>query len=322
MDNFLSSVPMFADLDADTLADLQDALQPVQLERGEFLFRQGQESDGMYLIKDGEICLEVRTPGDEVLKIATASSTDVVGEMALMDSGLRSASARAERDSQTYLITRDRFELLKSDLRPAGKALCKSLLLGFCGHCRRLVEDLSGGSVVVPQADKQNLDRDLYSGPAEWPCSLEVLRQFNVFKDFSDLQISQLMDQYQRLTIPRGIHLYQQGELADGLYVILRGALRSSVKTTNGELQIGVHGPGQIAGYMELIENHSRIVNLATRENSELLYISQQQFLALIDRRDSMAVRLLANLNNHAVSQLRKVNNTASRMASFEQFVI
>lgn len=320
MQNFLSRFSMFADLDDDTLEDLGETLSRIEVPTGECLFRQGDQSDGMYLIEDGSICLEVRTPGDEVLQIATAGAHNVVGEMALMDAGLRSASARAATNTTAYLISRDRFELLKSNLHPAGKALSKSLLKGFCHHCENQLAELSVDEQT--QQGDARFDAAKYHTDERWPCGIEVMQQFGIFSRFSAQEISQIIEQYQRLSLPANVELYPRGVAADGLFIVLRGALRSNLPSKQGDLQIGIYGPGQITGYIEVFTGSERCFNLTTREPTELLFLTSQAFLQLIENDGAMAMKLLANVNKHAVTQLRKINNTATRIASFEQFSV
>lgn len=320
MQNFLSRFPMFADLDVETLSDLGETLTKVEIKAGECLFKQGEKSEGMYLIENGEICLEVRTPGDEVLQVATASAHGVVGEMALMDAGLRSASARAIEDTTAYRISRDRFELLKSNLHPAGKALSKSLLTGFCHHCQTQLNEFgSADQQATPASPFVAAD---FQTDERWPCGIEVMQQFGIFAHLSSDEITHLIERYQRLQVPANTSLYSRGDAVNGVFIVLRGALRSNTLTEDGELQLGIYGPGQINGYLEVFTESERIFNLATRENAELLFLTAEEFTSLINEQGQMAMKLLANVNKHAVTQLRKINNTASSIASFKQFTV
>jgi CRP/FNR family cyclic AMP-dependent transcriptional regulator len=320
-DEFLAEVPMFRGLDHSVLSDLTQAARPINCAAGEYLFKQGQQSDGMYLIQEGKVCVEVRTPGDEVLQVAEATGSDVLGEMALMDDGLRSASARALEDTLGHFISRQRFEMLKSDLRPAGIAVTTRLAKGVSSRCRVLMEEISGElSTESDTVNKASLVQK-YLTQGKWPCDHSVLRQFRSFTDFTDNEITAFINGLERLKMPSGEVLHSLGDPPDGLYIVLRGALRLGLSSTQKNFQFNIHGPGQMAGYIEVLEGRTRAADITTRETSELIYLPTDRFNEICREKSPYVFKLLGNLSAQSVSQLRKINNIASRIASFGKFV-
>ena len=74
---------------------------------GDYIFRSGESAKVMYLIIEGEVELML---GDTVVE--TAGEGAFIGEMALIDDGPRSASARAHSDCRVFPIDETRFQLL------------------------------------------------------------------------------------------------------------------------------------------------------------------------------------------------------------------
>lgn len=74
---------------------------------GDEVFREGERGEEMFGVIDGEIDLKV---GDRV--IATLGADDVFGEMAVVDSSPRMATAVATRDSVLAVIDRRQFLFL------------------------------------------------------------------------------------------------------------------------------------------------------------------------------------------------------------------
>ncbi|MEK6629025.1 MAG: cyclic nucleotide-binding domain-containing protein [Bdellovibrionota bacterium] len=66
--------------------------------QGEFLFKQGDVADAMFIVKTGKISLLI-TDGISQKEIDTASTGQLIGEMPLFDKKLRSAGAKAIIDS-------------------------------------------------------------------------------------------------------------------------------------------------------------------------------------------------------------------------------
>jgi len=79
----------------------------LQLAPGDFLFREGDKGDKMYVLLEGEIDVFL---GDFVLE--TAEPGSLLGEMALIDDSTRTANAVAKRTSRLAEIDRRRFHFL------------------------------------------------------------------------------------------------------------------------------------------------------------------------------------------------------------------
>lgn len=78
---------------------------------GEVLFLAGEAGDGVYVIESGRVQILVPVGSAEPRLLATLGPGDSVGEMAVLDDVPRSATARAELDTEARFISRD--ELLR-----------------------------------------------------------------------------------------------------------------------------------------------------------------------------------------------------------------
>ena len=74
---------------------------------GQVIFKQGEPGTVMYVIKQGEVELQV---GDK--PFTTVKSGGILGEMALIDNSLRSLTAIAKTECQLVPIDQKRFEFL------------------------------------------------------------------------------------------------------------------------------------------------------------------------------------------------------------------
>ncbi len=85
------------------------------LKKGQLVFKAGDKSDGMYLIRKGELCVYLEQDGKEVV-LATINEGGMVGEMALFDNQPRSASVRAAKDAEVTLISTEDFAKLMKQI--------------------------------------------------------------------------------------------------------------------------------------------------------------------------------------------------------------
>jgi len=110
---FLRNVGVFAGLPEELLEQLAGLARNVSLRRGEWLFREGDPGDGVYVVRVGH--LEVLQERPELVALNTLTRGAVLGELALLSGSARSGSARALRDTELLKIEQRHFdELLRA----------------------------------------------------------------------------------------------------------------------------------------------------------------------------------------------------------------
>ena len=92
---------MRRDIDVPRISRLLGVIDLVSVSSGDFLFREGDAADALYIVKSGIV--QVIREGGEIYD--TVGEGGVVGELAIVDEGTRSASVRA--NSQAELIRVD-----------------------------------------------------------------------------------------------------------------------------------------------------------------------------------------------------------------------
>jgi NTE family protein len=108
----LSGVPLFSELDAPSLAALEAELDRLELPGGTTLFREGAVADALYVVRAGSLGVTIRDGKGDAVVIARAHAGETIGEMALLDGGLRSATAVAVRDCELLRLGKAAFERL------------------------------------------------------------------------------------------------------------------------------------------------------------------------------------------------------------------
>lgn len=117
----LRSAP-FAQLPAAHIGDLLTRFKRVQVSRGEFVIREGDEGDYYYLIESGKAIVE-RTVGGVSMRLAELKSGDAFGEEALLADARRNASVRMISDGCLLRLAKEDFNaLLKTPLLRTLKA--------------------------------------------------------------------------------------------------------------------------------------------------------------------------------------------------------
>jgi CRP-like cAMP-binding protein len=100
----LSDKALFHEFTSQELDEFFDLLDPVSVQAGEAIVRQDEPGDSMYIVVCGE-CRVVHHKNGHDLELARLKDGDFFGELALVDSGARSADVIAITDVALFKIT-------------------------------------------------------------------------------------------------------------------------------------------------------------------------------------------------------------------------
>jgi CRP/FNR family transcriptional regulator, cyclic AMP receptor protein len=107
--HILSETGLFGCLLEDTLGEIAGRAMTRRLQKSDILFHQGDAGGSLFVVAEGTIKLYlISEMGDEIV-LATVRRPDMFGELAVLDAGPRSASARALEDSLLISLTREAF---------------------------------------------------------------------------------------------------------------------------------------------------------------------------------------------------------------------
>lgn len=110
--DILKKIPIFQDLKNKDLALVSKILYERKYETGEYMFETGQPGAAMFIIKEGVVQITRNSKSGEELVLANISTGDFVGELALLDSSPRSASAYVIKNTIAMAIFRSDLEKL------------------------------------------------------------------------------------------------------------------------------------------------------------------------------------------------------------------
>ncbi|HSQ85506.1 MAG TPA: cyclic nucleotide-binding domain-containing protein, partial [Desulfobacterales bacterium] len=110
---FLKNISLFAILTNEHLDSVARIMFEQWVENGEYICRQGEEGNELYIIKRGEVEVLQKSNGKDQT-IFTAKEGACLGELAILGAITRTASLRAKKDLQLLVIKGEHFlDLLK-----------------------------------------------------------------------------------------------------------------------------------------------------------------------------------------------------------------
>lgn len=99
----------------------------IQVALGTVIFHEGQAGDRAYIVDSGEVAVSTRI-NDQEIQFALAKRGDIVGEMALIDDGVRTATATALADTELIVIPKEYIQRLLKASDPTVDLLIKLVL--------------------------------------------------------------------------------------------------------------------------------------------------------------------------------------------------
>ncbi|HLE28926.1 MAG TPA: ATP-binding protein [Anaerolineales bacterium] len=123
---FLQRLPLFADLPEADLRALYQRAEPMTLPAGEWLMREGEMGDALYVVLEGGIEISKRS-GEQEVTLAVRGPGEVIGEMALLDQTPRSASGRIVQDVSLLKISKEAFRQVLAASPTAALALLNTV---------------------------------------------------------------------------------------------------------------------------------------------------------------------------------------------------
>lgn len=119
---------LFPGITPGAVANLGDALEWMWLPAGAMLLHEGDPGDALYFVLSGRLRVFTRDQAGTNLTLGEVTAGESVGEMALLTSAPRSASARVLLDSTLLRLSRPAFEQLLEE-HPASMGVFRHLML-------------------------------------------------------------------------------------------------------------------------------------------------------------------------------------------------
>lgn len=252
----IGSVEFFADLDEKIRLEIAGKIDTIELAAGDILVRQGEIAESMFLLIDGRLSVILERGGGDSKTLAELPAGSIVGEIALVAGGMRSATVTAAETSTIGVLTANTFNRFM-ELHP------------------------QVASRVVSKASSRLREGQLALYLARW------------FEDLDPSSIRELEASVEWLSLSAGETLYRRGDPADACYLVVSGRLRTMPDADSGEASLfGDMAPGEMAGDLAMILNEPHEATVTAVRDSELARISRTVFEEWIERRPRKMLEL------------------------------
>jgi CRP-like cAMP-binding protein len=121
--SLIDALPLFDDLPEEALSDLAGRVRLRTIPRGQTIVRQGERADAFYVVRRGTARVVEEDPdsGAEIRTLRVLGRGEAFGEVGLAEAAKRTATVRAEDDTELFEIDKGSFDALLADTLRAPK---------------------------------------------------------------------------------------------------------------------------------------------------------------------------------------------------------
>jgi len=101
----LARVPLLSGLEPSELERIAQVAIPRSFPKGARVFHEGDRSDACYVIRSGEVRVTREHSDGRAIALATLGTGELVGELAMLDGGVRSASVEALTEVELLAVS-------------------------------------------------------------------------------------------------------------------------------------------------------------------------------------------------------------------------
>ncbi len=303
----LRAIPHFAALDDGCLDSLRGGLRAVRFAAGDSLIVQGAPPDGAYFLDSGAADVVTKIPGGGEHVITAVALGAMVGDAALVDAGLRTASVRATARGGAVFLERAYFLGLLSQRHPAAMGVMRATIEALCQrlhdlNARVLAMD---GPCLPGDIERQGKVRG-GRAPFDVRAYLPVLPCCNRWD-------AENLDTFRRATRVRragpGAALFDAGDPGKSCFVVVRGAVSALARDGRGLRPLAALGPGRMVGVTALILGGDHGSLCVARGETVVLELPRAAFRRIYEGDTSLSLGLL---NAIAAEFLRSLARTTS----------
>ncbi len=155
---FLRTVPLFAALPRAVLGEIESHLVWLHLPAGHDLMKQGDPSDGLYVVLGGRLAFQAQDAQGALIRSGTFGRGELIGELAILTGEKRSATVTALRDCELVKLPDISVQRLLKESPKAVFALTRTLADRMTRNAPLGKETTYSAIAVIPVSSSVNIE--------------------------------------------------------------------------------------------------------------------------------------------------------------------
>ena len=126
---------------------------------------------------------------------------------------------------------------------------------------------------------------------------IAILSKVGFFSDFNEDQLRMVAFGSEKMKLPEGEILYNDGDDAFDGVVLLSGEIEVTRPKPDGSIYSNTMQPGSLLGEISLLTPNHRIGTATVIQNSEILIVHRETVLRVLNEYPDLAVRLFKKIS-------------------------
>ncbi|AHE67148.1 Crp/Fnr family transcriptional regulator [Legionella oakridgensis] len=256
----------------------------VVFEPNALIIQQGKNTDGFYLIVAGRVDLMARILGKGIQKIETLTVGHFIGAASFIEDAPCATSAVAQEQVECLHITPLYFELLASYFPQTQYKILNAVSVQVCHHLKRIHDK---ATAFIAHSDMITLSffgRVIHTltQPKKLASMSDqeaktLLQGKPIFQGFTPDDLTVLFAHSTFLEAPKDCILIHEREKNASCFIVLHGAVQSSIMQDNKLAKLSVIGPGSLFASIACVDRNSEFtITFLTCESAVLLKIPEK----------------------------------------------
>jgi len=316
--------PLFQGMnDVDAVTGLRACEERV-VAPGDVVIRAGEPARGLICVVDA--ALEVRA-GDQV--VGRVGPGGIVGEMALFEEGVRTASVVATSAGRVLVLLRPAYERLRDVVHPLAMNIERHAVRQQMARQRALSDRIAGLLANEPAPFSRPSERFFaalralfgYGGMtvAEQVDAIAALARSPLLADAPRDALVAVAKSFKGAAFEAGHVLCVEGEVGDAMYFLAKGDVEVVVAAAEGGVKkLATLKPGAVFGLLSLADDQPRMATCVARTGVVVLAIERQGFKDLVDETGLAGSTFRRALLRSLSEQINYANQQLARHAPVE----
>jgi len=138
MNKLLKEQVLLEDFSNQELTSISKIIQKLNFKKGDYIFKEKEDTKGLYLIHSGRVEIAKFTPDGWKQTLAVFTKGHFFGEPSILEKRRHEAVATATENTQIFLIGKKDFERMEKENSDIAFKIIKSIALVMCKNLRRM----------------------------------------------------------------------------------------------------------------------------------------------------------------------------------------
>lgn len=319
----LHKIPLLHSLDSTEIDYILPFITLGDFPADTMLFQQGKPGNGMYIIKQGKVQVNVRLPGNIENKIAVLAELDFFGEASLIDGGVATASVISLSKTQCYFISSEYFKMFQLSAPLIAHKISVAINHGVCARLQYINQQIAGRLIDiknrVPANTRLKLSKPIaatFNNLNAFKINADFLMGLGIFKYFSQAELIDLFKYMDLRKAARGCTLFNEKETASAFYLVAQGAVQMTVAKNNKISKLSVAGPGGIFGLLSYLDHNIHSATATAREEVVVLEFKHAHMELLKQQNTILFYKWYSIISQTLITMLRAADKDLIRLAS------